>query len=127
VPTTALVKIHSFGKLRTGPSASSGQGAKYNTGLPVYGPESVIVTPFYAMVSRGARRASRPNGQMPRAGYDYFVASVPAVVLLDKGTAGNEHCQYCNYDGDYERFHFSTPFLCFVGFELSFEFSLVLY
>lgn len=109
------------------PSASSGQGAKYNTGLPVHGPESVIFMPFYAVASIGAIRVSRPNKQMPRAGYDYFVASVPAVVLPDKGTAGNEYCQYCDYDGDYERFHFSTPFLCFVGFELSFEFPLVLF
>jgi len=83
--------------------------------------------PFYAVASIGAIRVSRPNKQMPRAGYDYFVASVPAVVLPDKGTAGNEYCQYCDYDGDYERFHFSTPFLCFVGFELSFEFPLVLF
>jgi len=89
----------------------------------VHGPESVVVTPFYAVVSIGAMRVSRPNGQTSRAGYDYFVASVPAMVLLDKGTAGNEHCQYCNYDCNYKRFHFSTPFVCFVGF----EFPLVLF
>ena len=113
--------------IKSTPSTSSGQGAKYNTGLPVHGPESVIFTPFYAVASIGAIRVSRPNGQMSRAGYDYFVASVPAVVLPDKGTAGNEHCQYCNYDCNYKRFHFSTPFVCFVGFELSFEFPLVLF
>ena len=83
-----------------------------------------MVALFKAVVSIGTMRESRPNGHMSRAGYDYLVASVPAVVLLDKGTAGNEHCQYCNYDGDYERFHFSTPFVCF---ELSFEFPLVLF
>ena len=90
----------------------------------MHGSESVIFTTFYAVASIGTGRASRPNGQMSRAGHDYFVASVPAMVLLDKGTAGNEHCQYCNYDGDYERFHFSTPFVCF---ELSFGFPLALF
>jgi hypothetical protein len=55
-------------------------------------------------------RVSRPNGQMTRLGYDYFVTSVPTVVLPDQGTACSGDCQYCKYDGNYERFHFSTPF-----------------
>lgn len=87
----------------------------------------MMVTPFKALASIGSIRVSRPDGQMSRAGYDYFVTSVPTVVFLDKGTAGNEHCHYCNYDGDYERFHFSSPFVCFDGFALSFEFPLVLF
>lgn len=53
---------------------------------------------------------SRPNVQMSRMGHNCHVPRTPAVVLTDKGTAGNGDCQYCKYDGNYERFHFSTPF-----------------
>ena len=72
--------------------------------------ESGMGTPFHVVSSIGTMRVSRPNGQMTRLGYDYFVTSVPTVVLPDKGTACSGDCQYCKYDGNYERFHFSTPF-----------------
>ncbi len=74
------------------PSTSSGQGAKYNTGLTVHAPEPMIVTPFYVLVSIGAMRVSRPNGQMSRVGNNYCAACVPVVVAPDFDTAGKVDC-----------------------------------
>ena len=85
-----------------------GQAPPYS--LMVHASESGIGTPCYLVSNIGTIRVSRPNEQMTRVGYDYFVASVPTVVLPDKSTAGNGDCQYCKYDGNYERFHFGTPF-----------------
>ena len=76
---------------RAGPSTSSGQGAKYKTGLTVHAPEPMIVTPFYVLVSIGAMRVSRPNGQMSRVGNNYCAACVP-VVAPDFDTAGKGDC-----------------------------------
>ena len=92
----------------------------------MHAPEPVRVTTFYVVASIGTTRVSRPNGQMSRLGNNYCAACVP-VVAPDFDTAGKGDCQYCKYDGYYERFHFSTPFVCFVGFELSFGFPLVLF
>ena len=100
-------------------------GAKYNTDLTVHAPEPMIVTPFYVVVSIGMMCESRPNGQMFRVGNNYCAACVP-VVAPDFETAGKGDCQYCKYDGYYERFHFSTPFVFFVSCELSFGFPSVL-
>ena len=85
-------------------------GAKYNTDLTVHASEPGMVTPFYAVVSIGMMWESRPNGQMSRVGNNYCAACVP-VVAPDFDTAGKGDCQYCKYDGYYERFHFSTPFV----------------
>jgi len=119
-----MLRAGSLDRLRAGPSTSSGHGAKYNIGLTVHAPEPMIVTPFYAVVSIGMMWESRPNGQMSRVGNNYCAACVP-VVAPDFDTAGKGDCQYCKYDGDYERFHFSTPFV-FFSCELSFGFPSVL-
>ena len=104
------LRAGSFDRLRAGPSTGSRQGAKYNTDLTVHASEPGMVTPFYAVVSIGMMWGSRPNGQMSRVGNNYCAACVP-VVAPDFDTAGKGDCQYCKYDGYYERFHFSTPFV----------------
>ncbi len=62
--------------------------AKYNNDLTVHASEPGIVTSFKLTAGIGARPAFMPDGQMPRACYDNFVASVPTIVFPDKGAAG---------------------------------------
>ena len=54
----------------------------------MHAPESGMVTSFKLSAGIGARPAFMPDGQMPRACYDNFVARAPTVVFSDKGAAG---------------------------------------
>ena len=63
-------------------------GGKYNNDLTVHASESGMVTPFKLAAGIGTMPAFMPDGQAPRACYDYFVARAPTVVFPDKGTAG---------------------------------------
>ena len=61
-----------------------------------------MVASFVVAVGIWTRPVYRPWWQMPgRSGYNYFVVSVAAVVLLNKGAAGKGYCHYRNYDGNY--------------------------
>ena len=62
--------------------------AKYNNDLTVHASEPGIVTSFKLAAGIGARPAFMPDGQMPRACYDNFVARAPTVVFPDKRAAG---------------------------------------
>jgi len=60
-----------------------------------------MVASFKVAVGMRIIPAMVSYGQMPRGCYDYFVVSVAAVVLPDKGAAGKGYCHYGNYDGNY--------------------------
>jgi hypothetical protein len=49
----------------------------------------------------GMTPALVPDGNMPGAGYNYFVFRVASVVFPDKGAACKRDCQHGSYDGHY--------------------------
>jgi hypothetical protein len=79
-----------------------------------------IARPFNMTSNIGTRVPSRPDRHTSRVRNNRNRTMMLTVVFFNKRTAANRYCQYRNYDGNYERFHFCTPFI----FKLSITVSL---